>query len=249
MDRNRFSQIAHRLHDFHNPVSEDKIERIIRLLPLQAGQTVLDIGAGKAELLFRIVERFGAHGIAIEEHEGSMDDAKRRAFGRIHEEEVTFLREDAKLVLPQLGEHMMDLGICIGSSHALGGLDATLEALNTMVRPGGYVLLGEGYWKKTPDAVYLEALGATEDSMLTHNGNIEAAMKAGMIPLYSLVASEDDWDAYESLYAYSAEQYAFEHPENPDREAMLARIREWQRMYRQWGRDTMGFGLYLMRRG
>ncbi len=38
-----------------------------------------------------------------------------------------------------------------------------------------------------------------------------------------------------------------EHPDDPDAPAMLDRIRRWRDGYLRWGRDTMGFALYLHR--
>ena len=36
-------------------------------------------------------------------------------------------------------------------------------------------------------------------------------------------------------------------PHDPDAQAMLERIRPWREAYLRWGRDTLGFGLYLFR--
>jgi hypothetical protein len=59
----------------------------------------------------------------------------------------------------------------------------------------------------------------------------------GLTPLFSAVASEDDWDAYEGLYASSIEEYCYENPDDPDVDAMLTRIRSWRNTYLEWGRE------------
>ncbi|MHC8970094.1 SAM-dependent methyltransferase [Priestia aryabhattai] len=59
MDRNKYSSIAHREHLFSNPISEIKINKIIDFLQLEPHAKVLDIGAGKCELLIRLVEKYG----------------------------------------------------------------------------------------------------------------------------------------------------------------------------------------------
>jgi hypothetical protein len=38
------------------------------------------------------------------------------------------------------------------------------------------------------------------------------------------------------------------HPDDPDRDAMLKRIRNWRDAYLRWGRSTLGFGLYLFQK-
>ena len=79
MNRHKFSAIAHRDHDYCNPVAAAKIERLLDLLPLDAHSRVLDLGCGRGELALRIIERFGATVIAVDH---SSHDARRRARAR-----------------------------------------------------------------------------------------------------------------------------------------------------------------------
>ena len=58
LNRQKFSAIAHRDHDYCNPISAAKVERLLDLLPLDASSRVLDLGCGRAELSLRIIERF-----------------------------------------------------------------------------------------------------------------------------------------------------------------------------------------------
>ncbi|HET8831838.1 MAG TPA: class I SAM-dependent methyltransferase, partial [Casimicrobiaceae bacterium] len=64
LNRQKFSAIAHRDHDYCNPISAAKIERLLDLLPLDASSRVLDLGCGRAELALRIIERYGARVMA-----------------------------------------------------------------------------------------------------------------------------------------------------------------------------------------
>jgi hypothetical protein len=66
--------------------------------------------------------------------------------------------------------------------------------------------------------------------------------------LHAFVASPDEWDEYEWKYSRSIERYALEQPQDPDVPAMLERIRRWRDGYLRWGRDTLGFGVYLFHR-
>lgn len=249
MDRNKFSAIAHRDHIFHNPISETKMNQALRHIPLKPDDRVIDMGAGTCELLIRLAETKKIKGTAIELYEGAIEEAKRRARGRISADSLEFLAEDAKAVVERYERGSHDLGICIGSTHALGGLVPTLQALQKCVREDGYILIGEGYWKQRPSQEYLDALGGAKESDLqSHCENVRAGEELGLVPLWSSVASDDDWDEYEWLYSISVENYCHEHPEDPDRDAMLQRIRTWRRTYLKWGRDTLGFALYLFRR-
>jgi ubiquinone/menaquinone biosynthesis C-methylase UbiE len=248
LDRNKFSAIAHQNHTFSNPISEGKLMKMIQMISFQKEDKVIDIGSGKCELLIRLVENYHVSATAIDLYEGAIDEAKKRARGRIPENSIEFVVEDASSALERCNEDEYDVGICIGSTHALGGLESTLRMLKRVVKENGHILIGEGYWKQPPSPEYLEALGGADESELTtHAENIKTAEQLGLIPLWSYVSSEDDWDEYEWLYSKSVEDYCQSHIDDPDREAMLERIRSWRHTYLKWGRDTLGFGLYLYR--
>ncbi|MGG3564447.1 methyltransferase domain-containing protein [Neobacillus rhizosphaerae] len=248
MDRNRFSAIAHCNHAFSNPINETKLMKMIRMMSPESNKNVIDIGAGKSELLIRLVEDFQITATAIELYEGAIEEAKLSARSRIPEGSINFVIGDASLAMHRYEAGEFDLGICIGSTHALGGLEPTLKTMKRLIKKDGFILIGEGYWKNTPSKEYLEALGGAEESELkSHADNILFAEEMGFIPLWSYVANEDDWDDYEWLYSSSIENYCLENPDDPDKDAMLERIRNWRRTYLKWGRDTLGFGLYLFR--
>ena len=248
MDRNRFSAIAHRNHAFSNPINEAKIMKMIDMVLLKSEDKVIDIGAGKCELLIRLVEKYNISGTAIELYGGAIEEAKKNAGGRIPEGSIEFIIDDANVAIEKFEQDEFDLGICIGSTHALGGLDTTLKKMRRLVNKSGYILIGEGYWKQRPSHDYLQALGGAKEADLKyHDENVRVAEELGLVPLWSYVANEDDWDEYEWLYSSSIENYCHENPNDPDRVAMLERIRAWRRTYLQWGRDTLGFGLYLFR--
>ncbi|WP_127587815.1 class I SAM-dependent methyltransferase [Paenibacillus koleovorans] len=250
MDRYKFSTIAHQKHVYCNPIPETKMSRLIGLLALQQGQRFVDIGAGHAELSIRLCERYdGVEAVALEWSEPALAAAAARAAKRVGPERLKLIGGDAGEAVAAMEDASCDAALCIGSSQALGNAEAALQAMRRIVRPGGSIVLGEGYWRKPPCSAYLEALDAEEDELKTHAGNVRLGVDLGLEPLWSFTASEDDWDEYEWLYKYSVEQYAMEHPDDPDREAMLERIRSWNSVFIRWGRDTLGFGLYWFRNG
>jgi ubiquinone/menaquinone biosynthesis C-methylase UbiE len=248
LDRNKFSAIAHRNHVFSNPINEEKIMKMVRMIDPKPNAKVIDIGAGKCELLIRLVEHYKVSATAIESYAGAIEEARNRARSRISEGSIDFMIEDANKAILSYKQDEFDLGICIGATHALGGLESTLQILRRIVKKDGYILIGDGYWKKSPDPKYLEALGgANESDLNSHAENVLVAENLGVIPLWSYVASEDDWDEYEWLYSFSIEEYCQNNLEDSDRVAMLHRIRTWRRTYLTGGRDSLGFGLYLFR--
>lgn len=247
MDRTRYSLISHGQLSYQNPIGSPKMERALDRVSLAPGARALDVGAGKGELAIRLVERFGASVTAVDISPLMTDELKRRARGRIPPDRLTLRLGDAGSFMNSIRDPL-DLGACVGATHAFGGLMETLEALDQAVRPGGLVLVGEGFWMRPPDPGYLKALDCDEAYYRSHEKTVEAGVRRGFIPLYAAVASDDEWDEYEWTTMSSIEGHVLEHPDDPDAESMLLRARSWREIYLKWGRSTLGFGLYLFRK-
>ncbi|MEP6678801.1 MAG: methyltransferase domain-containing protein [Betaproteobacteria bacterium] len=246
LNRQKFSAIAHRDHDYMNPISATKVERLLDLLPLEESSRVLDLGCGRAELSLRIIERFGATVVAVDNSSIMLDAARERAewtgaLAKLHLDDVD-IRDF------QADPETFHLSAMLGGGGIGGGIAGICKQLKTWTRPGGYVLVGEGYWRARPPADYLALLGGTESEFLDHRGNVQAGIEAGLVPMHASTASQDEWDDYEWKYCRSIERYASEQPDDPDVPGMLERIRKWRDGYLRWGRDTLGFGLYLFYR-
>lgn len=229
-----------------NPISRAKAERVIGLMELAPGDRVLDVGCGKAELLIRLAERWGAVGEGVDRSERFLEEARLRIAERRVADRVRVHLGDAG---PWLGANPgpYRAAACIGSSHALGGFAATIERLARAVEAGGWIVIGEGYWKSAPPEGYLRALGAEEGELGTHAENIDRLARAGLHPMHACTASVDEWDEYEWGYLRGIERHVESNPEDPDAEAMLARARGWRDIVARWGRDVLGFGVYLAR--
>ena len=141
-----------------------------------------------------------------------------------------------------------DAALCVGSTEAYGGYRDTLRELAATVRPHGRMLVGERFWRHRPHPDYLAALGAGADDLLDHARNVRAAEEAGLVPICTAVATEEEWDHYERLRARALEDHARLHPDDPEAEAIWRQSRRHAEAYEHWGRDTLGFGLYVFQR-
>ena len=243
MDRTRFTTIAHRDHAICNPISSEKTDRVLALLDLPPGARVLDVGCGKAEMLMRLIERYGCSAVGVDTNAEFLAEARARAFDRGVAGQLELI--EGEIAAQKLEKESFDSALCVGATHAYGDLASTLAALRELVKPGGKLLVGEGFWMQKPDAAYLKALGAKAKDYGDHAANVAAGVEAKLTYLYSAVAGADDLDHYEGLYNRAVETWCVENPKDPDHDAARKRIREWRDAYLQWGRDTLGFGLYL----
>jgi len=246
MSPHKFSAIAHRDHAYCNPIAAAKIERMLELVSLVGDASVLDLGCGRGELSLKLVERFQARVTAVDISSPMLDAVRQRAQACGALERLRLLEVDIADFKPD--PECFDLTAMLGGGGIGGGIAGICTALAGWTRRGGYVLIGEGYWVQPPAPEYLAHLEATDDEFRDHRGNVQAGVDAGLIPLHAFVASPDEWDEYEWKYSRSIERYALEQPGDPDVPAMLERIRRWRDGYLRWGRDTLGFGVYLFHR-
>ena len=137
--------------------------------------------------------------------------------------------------------------MCIGASWVFGGYRGTIQALKRMAKVNGLILIGEPFWLKTPSDEYLKSEGITQDEFDSHLGNVQVGEAEGLTCLYTLVSSPDDWDHYETLQWWAADDYARSHPKDPDAEAVNLRKRQEKTIYLREGRETMGWAIYVFR--
>jgi len=96
---------------------------------------------------------------------------------------------------------------------------------------------------------YLNTIGEERTSYGTHFENVEAGLEFGLETAYILVSSQDNWDKYEGLQWYAAEQWAKENPDDPDVAYVLKDVRGDKEAYLKWGREMMGWAIYVFKKG
>jgi len=245
MDIWKFYSVTHRYHVVCNPTSIAKIDELIGLLKLTPGSAVLDIACGKGELLTRLAERYEISGVGVDISPYFVADTEQKLLDRVPGTEIEILNVDGA---DYSADQLFDLAMCIGASWVYKGYRGTLNALKSMTKPGGLIIVGEPFWLKEPDDAFLAAEKYTRDMFGTHYENILVGEDEGLSPLYTTVSGLDDWDRYEALQWYAAEKYARDNPDEPGVPEILARAAKGRKSYLQWGRDTIGWAMYLFRR-
>ncbi len=246
MDNWKFFDITHREHVVCNPTSEEKLARMVKLLRLPDDAQVVDIACGKGEFLIRLAEVYRVRGIGVDLSPFFTAEAHKRLDARAPGASITFTEMDGSDFEPD-EPHSLDLASCIGASWVFGGHARTLDALAGMVKPGGWVIAGEPYWLKEPSQDYLEAAEVAREDFGSHASNAQAGEQRGLDLVHTIVSSLDDWDRYEGLQWYAADEYARSHPDDPDLAEVVERVRGAKAAYLRWGRDTLGWAIYMFR--
>ncbi|GAA2237118.1 class I SAM-dependent methyltransferase [Streptomyces nogalater] len=241
MDREEISRRAHADHPIAAPLDDDAVRGLLeRALPRADGR-VLDLGCGGGEWLLRaLTARPELRGEGVDLSERALEDARRAARRLGVEDRLVLHREDAAgFTAP----HAFDLVLCVGATHAFGGLPATLAAARRHLAPGGRVLVGEGFWEREPAAEAVALLGDLDDLPST----LDRVAADGWTPVHGHVSTRRELDDYEWAWTGSLASWALDHPGHPDSTEALATATahrdEWLRVYR----DAFGFVCLVLR--
>jgi SAM-dependent methyltransferase len=231
MTPEELSAAAHSQLTFNSPLSLTRAANLIHQLAPQPGERVLDLGCGWGELLVHIVTSGpGIAGDGIDSSRAAIDRGRRSAppSVRLHVGDAGAWDEPADVI------------VCIGSSHAFGGVAGALAAIRRLLRPGGRALLGEGFWAKLPSAAALTGLGdATEEELTELWVLLKLIGKSGMDVVHHEAADLDEWDDFESRWCDGL--WATGLPE------AIAVADEHQHGYIHGYRGTLGFAYLVLR--
>ncbi len=244
VDRWRFTTLAHAGRTWLGPVSDAAADAILEGLDRPPAR-VLDVGCGKGAMLARVLRRSGGTGVGVEPNPAFAADARAAMAGLAPA--ASFGLHACDLSEAALLEASFDLTVCTGASHAFGTTEQAVAGLARLTARHGWVLLGEGYWRRRPEPEYAALLGG-EDALTDHGGNARLGRHHGLACVRARESTAQEWDAYEGAYAAAMRAWCEAHPDDPDATPFRARIDSWNAAYHRWGRDTLGFGLYLFRR-
>ena len=243
----KYTTIAHSGHHYCSPLSAGKAAGLLAALQLPVDALVLDAGCGKAALLRDLLASQPVCGVGVDINPAFLAEAASAwAASNPGDDRLT-------LIASQLDQHPLPAGgydaiLCVGSTHALGGFEPSLTVCRQWLKPGGVLLVGEGYWKRPPPHEYLVMLGTTEDELSSHAENITRTLAQGFKLHLAMESSAEEWDRYEHMYCQAVMQYAASHPHDPDTPAFRDRARRWHDSYLATGRSTLGFGFYLLQK-
>jgi cyclopropane fatty-acyl-phospholipid synthase-like methyltransferase len=216
------------------PLSVEHAELLMDRLDLQAGAHIADLGCGWGELLLRVVARTRqATGTGVDTDAGALSRARRLAAERHLDARVRFTEADVSGWKGTAGRVLH-----VGASHALGGTAAALEALAKVVPAGGRLLFGDCYWETAPSAAATELFG---EHVLPLAGALEACRSAGWRVIHLSVASQLEWDDFESTYRAGRQEWLLARAGDP----RAAGLRDWldasERRYLEVYRGVLGF--------
>ncbi|AWG00323.1 class I SAM-dependent methyltransferase [Clavibacter michiganensis subsp. insidiosus] len=237
MDRDRISDLAHADHPIASPLGDGSVDRLLALTA--AGQrTVLDLGCGDGSWLLRALRREPAlTAVGVDHSDAGFDRVREQAEREGLSSRLELVRDDARA---WTSPDRFDVVLSVGATHAFGGLEPTLAAVDGHLRPGGRALVGECFWERPPTPRVLDLLGAQPDDYGDLAATVEVAA-TGWVPLQGHVSTPEEWDDDEWSWTGALATWAADNPDDPDRDQVMAASVEHRRAWLEGYRGTLGF--------
>jgi len=227
-------EVAERDHVIQNPTSAEKIRLLGEYVRLGSGARVLDIACGKAGPAAILASTFGCSITCLELRSEFAAEAR----ARIGEQSLQALVEihvgDARDY--PLEPEAWDVALCLGAAFVWGNIGDAAARLAPAVKSGGFVAIGEPYWR-TPSRV--------DDGYVDLTATAGRFTATGVALTRIIAASEDDWDRYESLHWRALEEWLATQTDADDiRDEHERRRRE----HLTSRRDQLGWAIFVGRK-
>jgi len=229
--------IAERDHDIQNPTSPEKIRQLGELLRLGPDLRVLDVACGTGGPAVLLASTFGCRITGVERSPDFVAWGRERISEAGLAERIDIVEGDASAY--PLEPEAWDAALCLGATFVFHDLAGTIDALLPTVKPGGYLAVGEPYWRQWPLPREVDEMG-----YVPLDETIARITARGLALTGLIAASHDDWDRYKSLRWRAVEEYLSEHddPELRDRHELE------RDKYLRWQRDLMGWAMFVARK-
>ena len=236
LDQARYARMR-----WNTPLSGDHAELLLERLDVEAAGSVLDLGCGWGELLIAAVQAGGATttGIGVDTAPDLLERGRARAAQAGLADRVRFVEQPAESWTEQA-----DRLICIGATQAWGDTAHALHALAKVLAPGGRLLLGEGYWERSPNEQAAEIFEGVEPMPAL----VALARRMGWRLRYVSAADQGEWDAFESDWRAGRQEWVAKHPDDPRAPEVQAELTQRLAEYLQVYRGVLGFCYLLLDR-
>jgi SAM-dependent methyltransferase len=245
----RFHEIAEKNHRILNPFTDEKLMLLGEICRLEPGMRQLDLACGKGEMLCRWAGRFGIEGTGVDISTVFLDAARKRADELGVASQVDFVLQDAAKF--QAEPDAYDIVSCIGANWIGGGTRGTLELIKSKGlkrSPDSLILMGEIFWREEPPAEALAGMGVQPGEWAVGLEGILAMFEESGTHLVEMVlATDTEWDRYESKHWWAVERWLRENADDPDCEDLIAFANQSRLAYFRYERPLCDWGVFVLR--
>lgn len=248
MDLPRIFTIRESSHRIHNPLTEVKLAALGAALRLAPGTRALDLASGSGEMLSTWARDHGITGTGVDISTVFTEAARARAAELGVADRVEFIHGDAA---GHVADEPVDLAACVGATWIGSGVAGTTELLDRSLRPGGVMLIGEPYWRRTPpDEETAVACQATAIADFQELPDLMGTFHdLGYDIVEMMLADQDSWDRYTAAQWLNLRLWLDRNPDDDLVPEVREELATAPARYTRFTREYLGWGVFaLMKR-
>lgn len=248
MDLPRIFTIRESSHRIHNPLTEVKLAALGAALRLAPGTRALDLASGSGEMLSTWARDHGITGTGVDISTVFTEAARARAAELGVADRVEFIHGDAA---GHVADEPVDLAACVGATWIGNGVAGTTELLDRSLRPGGVMLIGEPYWRRTPpDEETAVACQATAIADFLELPDLMGTFHdLGYDIVEMMLSDQDSWDRYTAAQWLNLRLWLDRNPDDDLAPEVREELATAPARYARFTREYLGWGVFaLMKR-
>ncbi|WP_280414684.1 SAM-dependent methyltransferase [Nocardia carnea] len=248
MDLPRIFTIRESNHRIHNPFTATKLAALGESLRLAPGTRALDLASGSGEMLCTWARDHGITGTGVDISTVFTAQAQARAAELGVADRVEFFHGDAA---GHIADQPVDLAACVGATWIGNGVAGTAELLERSLRPGGLMLIGEPYWRRTPpDEETAKACRATAIADYLELPDLIGQFQGlGYDIVEMMLADQDNWDRYTAAQWLNMRRWLDRNPGDELAPEVREALDTEPASYTRYLREYLGWGVFaLMKR-
>ncbi|WP_336219521.1 class I SAM-dependent methyltransferase [Citrobacter amalonaticus] len=245
MDIPRIFTISESEHRIHNPFTPEKYATLGRVLRMQPGTRILDLGSGSGEMLCTWARDYGITGTGIDMSPLFTSQAKQRAEELGVSDRVQFVHNDAA---GYVADEQYDVAGCVGATWIAGGVAGTMALLAQSLKPGGMILIGEPYWRQVPATEEIaQACGVSSIAdFLTLPDLVASFGEQGYDLVEMVLADQEGWDRYEAAKWMTLRRWLENNPDDDFAPEIRAELTIAPKRHVTWTREYFGWGVFAL---
>ncbi|HFF1654078.1 TPA: methyltransferase domain-containing protein [Providencia rettgeri] len=245
LDIPRIFTISESEHRIHNPFTEEKYATLGRVLRMKPDTHILDLGSGSGEMLCTWARDHAITGVGIDMSQLFSEQARHRAEKLGVSSRVQFIHNDAT---GYVAEEKFDAVACIGATWIAGGFAGTVGLLAQSLKPGGFMLIGEPYWRQLPETEEIaQACGvSTIADFLTLPELVSAFDGLGYDVVEMVLADQEGWDRYEAAKWLTMRRWLEANPNDDFVAEVRTELNISPKRHVTYAREYFGWGVFAL---